>query len=171
MSTRCQIIVKDGYDEIWFYRHSDGYPDGVKETLNQFLSWVKEGKIRNNAEQAAGWLIILGNQEYKVGTEPKAKDGYGWKVGAYEPSAPKKHGDIEYLYTVDLEKKQISSYLIKETPVPTHIGIGQPGEHRGTISFLSDGIICIYNVIYEGGRRGSAIEVLKMRGEKFKKVV
>ena len=68
-----------------------------------------------------------------------------------------------------LEKKKISSYLISETPVPTHIGVGSTGEH-GTISFLSDGIICIYNVVYPGGKRGSAIEVLKMRGESFKKI-
>jgi len=68
-----------------------------------------------------------------------------------------------------LEKKNISSYLIKETPVPTHIGSGTGDEH-GAISFLSDGIICIYNVVYPGGRRGLAIEILKMRGESFKKI-
>ncbi len=68
-----------------------------------------------------------------------------------------------------LEKKNISSYLIKETPAPTHIGFALSDEH-GSISFLSDGIICMYNVVYPGGRRGSAIEVLKMRGEGFKKV-
>ena len=67
-----------------------------------------------------------------------------------------------------LEKKDISSYLIKETPVPSHIGSSYSDEH-GAISFLSDGIICIYNVVYPGGSRGSAIEVLKMRGEGFEK--
>jgi circadian clock protein KaiC len=68
-----------------------------------------------------------------------------------------------------LEKKEISSYLIKETDVPTHIGTTSSDEH-GAISFLSDGIICIYNVVYPKGERGVAIEVLKMRGESFKKV-
>jgi len=68
-----------------------------------------------------------------------------------------------------LEKKNISSYLIKETPVPTHIG-GSPPDVHGAISFLSDGIICIYNVVHPEGGRGSAIEVLKMRGESFKKI-
>ena len=69
-----------------------------------------------------------------------------------------------------LEKKNISSYLIKETAVPTHIGIGSGDEH-GAISFLSDGIICMYNVVYHTGKRGNAIEVLKMRGESFKKIM
>ena len=68
-----------------------------------------------------------------------------------------------------LEKKEISSYLIKETDVPTHIGTTSSDEH-GAISFLSDGIICIYNVVYTKGERGVAIEVLKMRGESFKKI-
>jgi len=34
--------------------------------------------------------------------------GLGWKVGAFEPSVPYEHGDIEYLYTLDLDKKQIT---------------------------------------------------------------
>ena len=68
-----------------------------------------------------------------------------------------------------LEKKQISSYLIKETPIPTHIGKSYTDIH-GTISFLADGIICLYNVIYPGGKRGGALEILKLRGEHFKKI-
>ena len=70
-----------------------------------------------------------------------------------------------------LEKQGISSYLIKETPVPTHIGAANVNDEHGAISFLSDGIICIYNVVYPGSKRGSAIEVLKMRGESFKKII
>jgi hypothetical protein len=109
MSTRCQVIVKDSFnDEIWFYRHSDGYPDGVKETLSTFLEWVKDGTIRDNAEQSSGWLIILGHQEYDGIEMPNIKDNFSsWKVGAYEPSIPEEHGDIEYLYTIDLKEKKI----------------------------------------------------------------
>ena len=103
MSTRCQVIVKDKYDELWFYRHCDGYPDGVKETLEKFLLLVKEGKIRNNPMQAAGWLIIIGHNEYNVSDDPT-----DWKVGAYEPCTPETHGDIEYLYTIDLDKLKIT---------------------------------------------------------------
>lgn len=127
MSTRCQVIIKDDYEtgELWFYRHSDGYPDGTLPTLYKFLDWVKSGKIRNNAEQSAGWLVILGHWEYNApGTyladrypeehrlgEPTGKHdqtGMGWKVGAYEPCSPNLHYDIEYLYTVDLAAKTIT---------------------------------------------------------------
>ena len=69
-----------------------------------------------------------------------------------------------------LEKNNISSYLIKETAVPTHIGAPGNTDEHGAVSFLSDGIICIYNVVYPGGKRGTAIEVLKMRGENIKKI-
>jgi len=117
MSTRANIIIQDGYGEkLWFYRHSDGYPEGTLPTLEKFLSYVKDGRIRNNVGQAAGWLILIGIQEYANGqygspsgdaplndAEPgHDTDLSGWKVGAYEPTAWEQHGDIEYLYTVDL---------------------------------------------------------------------
>lgn len=63
-----------------------------------------------------------------------------------------------------LESHNITSFLIMETPHPTHLGNVVPGLDQA-VSFLSDGIIVIYNVVYEGGKRGRAIEVLKMRGE------
>jgi len=127
MSTRAQIIITDGQDELWFYRHSDGYPEGTMPTLEKFLSWVKEGRIRDNVEQAAGWLILIGAKEYsheykldvngKLGRvdkenlfEPGSDPMMGWKCGAYEPCCPVVHGDIEYLYTVDLKKKAVTYY-------------------------------------------------------------
>lgn len=67
-----------------------------------------------------------------------------------------------------LEKNKITNFLIREVSSPSHIGttFKEQGE---AVSFLSDGIIVIYNVIYDSGDRGSAIEVLKMRGSSFKK--
>jgi len=71
-----------------------------------------------------------------------------------------------------LEKTKITSFLIREVANPTHVG-GNAGyvEKGEAISFLSDGIIVIYNVIYSNGTRGSAVEVLKMRGEKIAKKI
>ena len=70
-----------------------------------------------------------------------------------------------------LEKNQISSFLIRETPRPTHLGGGMSVEDEA-VSFLSDGIICVYNVFYDdASKRGAAIEVLKMRGEEFDKKI
>lgn len=102
MSTRANIKIVDGKDELWFYRHSDGYPEGTMPTLNKFLNLLKEGKIRNNLSQSAGWLILIGAEEYGIDIK-NVKD---WKVGAYEPTT-RQHGDIAYLYIIDLEKKTI----------------------------------------------------------------
>jgi hypothetical protein len=95
MSTRANILVKDIHgDSLWFYRHSDGYPEGTLPTLQKFIKMITDGQIRNNVGQACGWLILIGHEEYG------SKKG-GWKIGAYEPTTGQ-HGDIEYLYTVDL---------------------------------------------------------------------
>ncbi len=69
-----------------------------------------------------------------------------------------------------LEDEHISSFLIRETPVPTHIGKGI-GRREEAVSFLSDGIIALYNVILPSGDRTGGLEVIKMRGEKFKKTI
>ena len=62
-----------------------------------------------------------------------------------------------------LESHKITSFLIRETASPTHVGntFNEKGE---AVSFLSDGIIALYNVYYKGGNRKRAMEVVKMRG-------
>ena len=103
MSTRANIKVTDEFGcEFWYYKHYDGDPEGTMPILNKFLDLVKSGKLRDNCNQACGWLIVLGTEE----------DGYeadynkDWKVGAIEPT-DRQHGDIEYLYTISLDKKTI----------------------------------------------------------------
>jgi len=162
MSTRAGVIIKDGHDELHFYRHSDGYPEGTLPTLEKFLNLVKEGKIRNNVDQAAGWLIIIGAEEYnkysgfkcskcgktemnglktvfvtdkseeengsyckecevkapyvneplpaEIALKPDGRYGFAnWKVGAYEPTKDVyRHGDLEYVYLIDLVKLKIT---------------------------------------------------------------
>jgi hypothetical protein len=109
-----------------FYKHSDGYPEGTLPLLNKLLKWVKDGRIRDNPSQAAGWLIIIGHREYAnmvaqwrkadpSGTykghgsilTPGDKEGHGWKVGSIEPTTCF-HGDIEYAYKIDLKAKKIT---------------------------------------------------------------
>ena len=99
MSTRCQVICTDGSaDDIWFYRHSDGYPAGVAPTLDRFCQLLKDRKIRANTEQGAGWLLLIGREEL-LSIKPTNAD---WKVGTYEPCAPEQHDDIDHLYEVDM---------------------------------------------------------------------
>lgn len=128
MSTRANIVIKDGEEKLFFYRHSDGYPEGTMPTLNIFMDWLKSGKIRNNISQGPGWLIVLGAMEYAHIPEYKCEKreiwpGYtkketelssiqqpeDWKVGAYEPTTGI-HGDIEYLYVIDIDKKEIACF-------------------------------------------------------------
>lgn len=67
-----------------------------------------------------------------------------------------------------LEKNKITNFLIREVSSPSHIG-GTFKEEGAAVSFLSDGIIVIYNVSYSNGERGGALEILKMRGVDIKK--
>lgn len=62
-----------------------------------------------------------------------------------------------------LESHHITSFLIREVSSPSHIGnnFTEKGE---AVSFLSDGIIAIYNVFLKGGSRKRALEVVKLRG-------
>ncbi|MFA7660850.1 MAG: hypothetical protein WCX60_06605 [Anaerovoracaceae bacterium] len=108
MSTRANIIVKDGYDKLFFYRHSDGYPEGVYDTITQFMQLVDSGRIRKNVPQASGWLIMLGAKEYGTSLETlmsNDKQHYDWKIGSYEPTT-EIHGDIEFLYVIDIDSKR-----------------------------------------------------------------
>ena len=69
-----------------------------------------------------------------------------------------------------LESHNITSFLIRETAHPTHVGKAfvEAGE---AVSFLSDGIIVLYNVFYKKGFRKRAIEVLKLRGVDIKRKI
>ncbi len=69
-----------------------------------------------------------------------------------------------------LERKNISSFLIREVANPTHTGKAYVEEGEA-VSFLSDGIVIIYNVLYPDGKRGSALEILKMRGTRIEKKI
>jgi circadian clock protein KaiC len=62
-----------------------------------------------------------------------------------------------------LESHKITSFLIRETASPTHVGnnFSEKGE---AVSFLSDGIIALYNVFYKDAPRKRALEVVKLRG-------
>jgi hypothetical protein len=110
MSTRANIVIKDKGEKLYFYRHSDGYPSGTMPTLEIFSRWIKEGKIRKNISQGSGWLIVLGALEYETVKIPKrvedTEDPQDWKVGAYEPTT-ELHGDIQYLYTIDINTGDI----------------------------------------------------------------
>lgn len=139
MSTRANIVLTETYswkengsehsrtEKLFFYRHSDGYPEGMLPILNVFCRWMKEGKIRNDISQAAGWLVILGAIEYntipafnlekphyrddapRYGDLSTVKSPDDWNCGSIEPTTGI-HDDIEYLYIIDMKYKKIRCF-------------------------------------------------------------
>ena len=107
MSTRSNILVTDGDENLLFYRHSDGYPTGQR-TLIEFMKLIKEGEIRNNVNQSAGWLIVFGHKEY-CKENINQYTVHDWKVGAYEPT-DMYGGDIEFFYVCDIKNMNIKVY-------------------------------------------------------------
>ena len=101
MSTRANIIIRDGYGKLYFYRHSDGYPECTFEDLKEFVNGYKSGVYRDNVEQSAGWLITYG----AIGFQRYEFDQ--WKVGNYE-TATGIHSDIEYLYDINLKTRLLT---------------------------------------------------------------
>jgi hypothetical protein len=84
--------------------------------LQEYMAYVKEGTLRSDVMQSAGWLIILGHQEYvreELSPEKPQKAGYsGWKCGSIEPLPqgvyPEDIGDAEHHYILDIENKTIT---------------------------------------------------------------
>lgn len=86
MSTRCNVIVKDKYREFWLYHHHDGYPEGVGADL---VKRLKQGFERDaDVAEVVNALVKDYKDEYEITTG--------------------EHGDIEYLYTIDCDKKNLS---------------------------------------------------------------
>lgn len=126
MSTRANIVLSESYtyrsekgkmitdtEKLFFYRHWDGYPEGTLPLLNVFMNWLKSDVIRDNLSQASGWLIVLGAIEYNSIPKHDA-DNFStiqppeyWKVGSIEPTTGI-HGDIEYLYEINLTSKELT---------------------------------------------------------------
>lgn len=73
-----EVVITDGVSELYFYKHQDGTPTEVLPVLEKFLSLVEQGKIRDDVEQASGWLIVFGRKE-----DVTPRLGMEWKVGDY----------------------------------------------------------------------------------------
>ena len=106
MSIRSNIKVTDAYgDTLWFYRHSDGYPHGPHGAvafLRVFMQRVANGEYRDNSNQSSGHLVVMGSTDEYV---------KGWKASLIEPTSGM-HSDIEWLYTCNLEKRQLHVAMV-----------------------------------------------------------
>lgn len=109
MGTRCNVKVTDGRNTLWYYRHSDGYPECVLPSLEPLMDALRAGHVRDNVGQFSGWLVVIGNKEYNHDRSlPRGTNSWSaWKCGAYEPTT-NQHGDIDYLYRIDLVTKELT---------------------------------------------------------------
>lgn len=85
MSTRCNVKIINGKDETWLYRHHDGYASQAGKHL-MLLADDAFGTIEDPLEMAA--MIISDGKKNDV---------------KYE-FTDDMHGDIAYLYTIDLNE-------------------------------------------------------------------
>ena len=87
MSTRCQVRIKVNNKELMLYHHFDGYPEGVGYCLLKLMEQYKSGcwfqSIINDMVKRADFEITFIN-----------------------------HGDIEYLYEMDFDKKVVLCYSV-----------------------------------------------------------
>tara|TARA_R100001163_G_scaffold33932_1_gene26256 strand:- start:606 stop:950 length:345 start_codon:yes stop_codon:yes gene_type:complete len=113
MATRCNIKITDQNDTLWFYRHSDGYPESVLPSLAPLMAALRAGQLRDNVGQFSGWLVVIGNKEYnRTRALPNgSKSWNAWKCGAYEPTT-EQHGDIDYMYHIDLQTHELDWWKV-----------------------------------------------------------
>lgn len=88
MSTRANIVLQEKGHTLWLYHHSDGYPS--------YLGW-KLMQIMEKHKKDDGFDIFdIANEMFK----DKEDDGFEITKG--------QHGDIEYLYLIDIQDKEIA---------------------------------------------------------------
>lgn len=97
MSTRCNVIIKERSGKLFqLYHHHDGYPEGVGIGLEEYI------------EQMDNECLVDGKKFSDFLCDPERDDEY-----EYEGTNICPHGDIEYLYIVDLQKREITCFRVK----------------------------------------------------------
>lgn len=90
MSTRSEIIIKDEKYTNRLYHHHDGYISGVGfDLLNRYAEKLDNPEIYLDIDDIATELVKDASDEYEISAYP--------------------HGDIEYSYTIDLTKREITA--------------------------------------------------------------
>lgn len=90
MSTRANIVLEQMGDHIWIYHHSDGYPSYLGDFLMRFMA------TKHRADYSD--IYDIANELFKN------KDDDGFKL------THRRHGDIEYLYIINIENKTIKCF-------------------------------------------------------------
>lgn len=87
MSTRANIILEEMGNHLWLYHHSDGYPSYLGEYLMKFMA------TKHKKDYAD--IYDIANELFKLSEDS------GFELTS------QRHGDIEYLYIINIENKTI----------------------------------------------------------------
>ena len=99
MSTRASVQIIDGDNVLYFYQHSDGYPEGLGKTLQQVLAKKNVSGCLDDAEYLAGFLLMEVNRDFieRNLSLPDLVPAFGV------------HGDEAYTYRIDSHTLQITT--------------------------------------------------------------
>lgn len=89
MSTRANILIQELGTTVWVYHHFDGYPEYLGKKIMTLLV-EKAGKYSG--------VTSIANIMF----HDKDDDGFELTTG--------RHGDIEYLYHINTDTKEITCY-------------------------------------------------------------
>lgn len=105
MSTRCNIIIKDGAERIYLYHHHDGYPMGVGTELQYYLQ-NKWGQSRMTSWYGPSIAndLVKGHINKPMAQEPHKDNEYEITYGL--------HDDAEYIYVINCKARTIRCYEI-----------------------------------------------------------
>jgi len=99
MSTRASVQIVDGNDCLYFYQHSDGYPEGLGETLKSVLTLPGVISQKNDIEYLAGMIMMEVNRGY-VEQKQRMPDMMP-ALGV--------HGDEAYTYRIDANTLELKT--------------------------------------------------------------
>lgn len=106
MSTRAQVLIKE--TGIYLYQHADGYD--LFETVKESLKRVeKAGRLTDVEYMTRMVFCDMINKMETVNADPIMKksliSNYGFSGSLGFGIGKEKHGDIEYLVTIDKKGK------------------------------------------------------------------
>lgn len=114
MSTRCNVIIQsrnnaqDAVESVQLYHHHDGYPKFMAFFLCRFLNdWLaNEASATPSASDLSKALLAVNEYKYM-------NDDTNLTDGEFEDDNNNiLHGDIEYLYIIDLHQQTIRFFKI-----------------------------------------------------------
>ena len=129
MSTRSIIVVhgEDLYEKnktVRLYKHSDGYPTGALEVIQNAIELIQKHKyedyktkaVRINVSTMVGMLIGAGTSEYGMGVRIDSTwtENGPEQLAEYNEAFETKHlggqSDLEWIYIIDVAKQTVSIF-------------------------------------------------------------